>query len=111
MFLQTFINPEDILDKRIKVKYDDPDVERCRRAHRNDLESILPFFVIGLLYVLINPSPKLAINLFRAVGIARIIHTIVYAVVVVPQPSRLLAFLVGALVTTYMAFQVALTVL
>ncbi|XP_067640990.1 microsomal glutathione S-transferase 1-like [Eurosta solidaginis] len=108
---QTFINPEDILDKRIKVKYDNPDVERCRRAHRNDLENILPFFVIGFLYLLINPDAKLAINLFRACAISRIVHTFVYAVVVIPQPSRILAFLVCALATTYMALQVALTAL
>uniref|UniRef100_W8B7H8 Microsomal glutathione S-transferase 1 n=1 Tax=Ceratitis capitata TaxID=7213 RepID=W8B7H8_CERCA len=108
---QAFINPEDILDKRIQVKYNEPDVERVRRAHRNDLENIPPFLVIGFLYVLINPNPKLAINLFRAVGISRVVHTIVYAVFVVPQPSRLLSFMVCALATTYMAFQVILFLL
>lgn len=81
------------------------------RAHRNDLENILPFFVIGFLYVLIDPTPALAVNLFRAVGIARIVHTIVYAVVVVPQPSRALAFFVALGATVYMAIQVVIATL
>uniref|UniRef100_W8BV24 Microsomal glutathione S-transferase 1 n=1 Tax=Ceratitis capitata TaxID=7213 RepID=W8BV24_CERCA len=108
---QTFANPEDLLDKRLKVKFDNPDVERVRRAHRNDLENIIPFFVIGFLYVLTDPIPGLAINLFRAVGIARIVHTIVYAVFVVPQPSRALAFFVAFGATAYMGFQVVFAVL
>ncbi|XP_004536911.1 microsomal glutathione S-transferase 1 [Ceratitis capitata] len=108
---KTFANPEDLLDKRLKVKFDNPDVERVRRAHRNDLENIIPFFVIGFLYVLTDPIPGLAINLFRAVGIARIVHTIVYAVFVVPQPSRALAFFVAFGATAYMGFQVVFAVL
>lgn len=103
---QTFANPEDLMSPKLKVKFDDPNVERVRRAHRNDLENIVPFFVIGLLYVLTNPSAFLAINLFRAVGIARIAHTLVYAVVVVPQPARAIAFFVALLATVYMALQV-----
>uniref|UniRef100_A0A0A1XK77 Microsomal glutathione S-transferase 1 n=1 Tax=Zeugodacus cucurbitae TaxID=28588 RepID=A0A0A1XK77_ZEUCU len=102
----TFINEEDLLNKRLKVKYNDPHVERARRAHRNDLENILPFFTIGFLYVLLDPHATLAINLFRAVGISRIVHTIVYAIAPVPQPSRLLAFLVPVCATTYMAYEV-----
>ncbi|XP_034482770.1 microsomal glutathione S-transferase 1 isoform X1 [Drosophila innubila] len=104
----TFANPEDLMSPKLKVKFDDPNVERVRRAHRNDLENILPFFIIGLLYTLTNPSAFLAINLFRAVGIARVAHTLVYAVVVVPQPARALAFFVALLATVYMALQVVL---
>ncbi|TDG42100.1 hypothetical protein AWZ03_011470 [Drosophila navojoa] len=77
---KTFANPEDLMSPKLKVKFDDPNVERVRRAHRNDLENILPFFAIGLLYTLTNPSAFLAINLFRAVGISRIVHTLVYAI-------------------------------
>ncbi|EDV99801.1 GH12207 [Drosophila grimshawi] len=105
---KTFANQEDLMSPKLKVKFDDPNVERVRRAHRNDLENILPFFIVGLLYTLTNPSAFLAINLFRAVGIARIAHTLVYAVVVVPQPARALAFFVALLATVYMALQVVL---
>jgi len=70
------------------------------------MENILPFFVIGFLYVLTNPSSFLAINLFRLVGLARIIHTLVYAVVVIPQPARALSFFAALSATIYMAVQV-----
>uniref|UniRef100_A0A1Y9H9C5 Microsomal glutathione S-transferase 1 n=1 Tax=Anopheles farauti TaxID=69004 RepID=A0A1Y9H9C5_9DIPT len=105
-----FANPEDasIISKKLKPKLDDIDVERVRRAHLNDLENIFPFFVIGFLYLLTNPAPFLAINLFRAVAVSRILHTLVYAVVVVPQPARFLAFMGAMVPTAYMALQTIL---
>ncbi|BES92185.1 unnamed protein product [Nesidiocoris tenuis] len=97
-----FISPEDLRGKSAKVKTDDPDVERPRRAHQNDLENIPVFFMIALAYVLTDPSPWLAINLFRAYTVARIAHTFVYAVVVIPQPARGLSWAVGYGVTWFM---------
>ncbi|KAM7347417.1 microsomal glutathione S-transferase-like isoform 2-T2 [Cochliomyia hominivorax] len=105
---KTFANPEDLLSKKDKVKFDDPDVERVRRAHRNDMENILPFLAVGFFYVLTNPATFLAVNLFRIVAIARIVHTLVYAVYVVPQPARAISFFVALASTTYMAVQVLL---
>ncbi|XP_073830087.1 microsomal glutathione S-transferase-like [Musca autumnalis] len=105
---KTFANPEDCMSKKDKVAYDNPYVERVRRAHLNDMENILPFFITGFLYVLTNPAAFLAINLFRAVAAARILHTIVYAVVVIPQPARALSFFVAFFATGYMALQVVL---
>ncbi|XP_052128915.1 microsomal glutathione S-transferase 1-like, partial [Frankliniella occidentalis] len=52
---------------------------------------------------LTNPAPALALNLFRAYTGARIMHTIVYAVVPLPQPSRAIAWAVGYGITIYMA--------
>ncbi|XP_065364199.1 microsomal glutathione S-transferase 1-like [Calliphora vicina] len=103
---KTFANPEDLLTKKDKIKFDDPNVERVRRAHRNDMENIIPFLAIGYYYVLTNPSAALAINLFRAIGLARIVHTLVYAVVVVPQPARAISFFVGLAATAFMAARV-----
>ncbi|XP_061389395.1 microsomal glutathione S-transferase 1 [Musca vetustissima] len=103
---KTFANPEDCMSKKDKVTYDNPYVERVRRAHLNDMENIIPFFAAGFFYVMTNPSAFLAINLFRAVAIARIVHTLVYAVVVVPQPARAISFFVAFLATVYMAVQV-----
>uniref|UniRef100_A0A182JWQ1 Microsomal glutathione S-transferase 1 n=1 Tax=Anopheles christyi TaxID=43041 RepID=A0A182JWQ1_9DIPT len=107
---KVFANPEDIQPnkKGVQPKFDDPDVERVRRAHRNDLENILPFFAIGLLYMLTNPEPFIAINLFRAVAIARIVHTLVYAVVVIPQPARGLSWAIAYFATAYMGIKTAL---
>ncbi|KAJ9595268.1 hypothetical protein L9F63_027347, partial [Diploptera punctata] len=84
-----FISPEDTAFGG-KVSHDDPDIERVRRGHLNDMENILPFFVIGFLYVFVNPAPFLAVNLYRLFTAARVVHTIVYTVVVIPQPSELL---------------------
>lgn len=86
----------------MKVKFDNEDVERVRRAHRNDLENILPFFVVGLFYILTNPTESVAINLFRAFAMSRIVHSVVYAVYVIPK-ARGLAFGVGLLTTIYMS--------
>lgn len=76
------------------------------RAHRNDMENILPSFLIGLLYVLINPSPAIAPLLFKVAAFARILHTFVYAIVVVPQPARALAFFVHYTITIYMGISI-----
>ncbi|XP_058818862.1 microsomal glutathione S-transferase 1-like [Topomyia yanbarensis] len=101
---KVFANPEDAkTTPGGKVNLADPDVERVRRAHLNDLENILPFFVIGFLYTLTNPPVFLATNLFRLVAIARIAHTLVYAVFVIPQPARGLSWAIGYFISAYMA--------
>ncbi|XP_059619262.1 microsomal glutathione S-transferase 1-like [Phlebotomus argentipes] len=102
---KVFANPEDAGPQKAKVKYDDPDVERVRRAHRNDLENVFPFILVAFFYVLTNPEAYLAINLFRAAVISRIVHTLVYAVWVIPQPARGLAFFVCLGSTLFMAFK------
>lgn len=81
------------------------------RAHRNDLENILPFFVIAFFYIGLNPSTFIALNLIRAFAISRIVHTLVYAVVVIPQPARALSWMVSYVINGYMAVQVLLAAL
>nr|CAD7587638.1 unnamed protein product [Timema genevievae] len=79
---KVFISPEDLFFVRGgggEVRNDDDDVERVRRAHRNDLENIPLFLVAGLFYVLTDPSPDVALNLFRVYAVARILHTLVYS--------------------------------
>ncbi|XP_031638329.1 microsomal glutathione S-transferase 1-like [Contarinia nasturtii] len=106
-------NPEDVrMAERIGIrgetKETDPDVDRARRAHLNDLENILPYLIVGSFYVLTNPSLGTAKLLFQVATIARIIHTFVYAIFVIPQPSRLLSWLVHYLITLYMAVMVVI---
>ncbi|XP_047033528.1 uncharacterized protein LOC124640008 [Helicoverpa zea] len=109
MSRRVFANPEDAkLLKGAKVKYDDPVVERFRRAHLNDLENIPAFWVLGALYVTTGPVAAWATLLFRVYTLGRILHTIVYAVVPLPQPARILAFVFPASVSFYMASQVIL---
>ncbi|XP_075982751.1 microsomal glutathione S-transferase 1-like [Anticarsia gemmatalis] len=101
-----FANEEDAKKGGGKVKFDDPVVERIRRAHLNDLENIPAFWVLGLLYLTTGPATAWATLLFRVFTISRIIHTIVYAIVPLPQPARGLAFMGAAFVNLYMGAQV-----
>ncbi|XP_061396674.1 microsomal glutathione S-transferase 1 [Musca vetustissima] len=105
---KVFPNQEDLFFKNIEVTFNDPHVERVRRAHRNDMENILPYFTMALLYICTNPNPTIACNLFRVAAVARIIHTLVYAFRPVPQPSRFLAFFTMYLITIYMALVVGI---
>jgi len=108
---KVFANPEDVMSKHDKVIYNNPDVERVRRAHQNDLENILPFFFVGLLYCLINPVAATANLLFKTFTIARYMHTLVYAIVPVRQPARVAAWAVAYGINIYMAIQVLLSAL
>jgi len=102
-----FANPEDISSlKGAKVLFTDPDVERVRRAHLNDLENILPFLLIGFLYCFTSPAVDTANLLFKVFTYSRIVHTFVYGVWPLPQPSRALAFFVGFGIMAYMTFKV-----
>jgi glutathione S-transferase len=81
------------------------------RGHLNDLENILPFLAVAFLYILTEPSQFLAVNLFRTFTVARILHTFVYTIVVLPQPSRGLVWGVGYAITIYMAVVVIINFL
>ncbi|XP_037025086.1 prostaglandin E synthase-like [Bradysia coprophila] len=101
---QTFSSPEDaVFSERSEVNFDNEDVNRVRRAHRNDMENILPYLTIGLLYVLTDPLPWVAKSCFVTATVARILHTIVYAVYVIRQPARAICFYVQWIITIYFA--------
>jgi uncharacterized MAPEG superfamily protein len=78
----------------------DPDIERARRAHRNDLENVLPFLAVGPLYVLSGPSAAGAWICFVGFTAARILHTLFY--VRSAMPHRTLAYGAGLLITLWM---------
>ncbi|KAB0804234.1 hypothetical protein PPYR_01204 [Photinus pyralis] len=101
-------SPEDApLLKPLRKSHDD--VDRVRRAHLNDMENIPLFFVVGFTYILTNPAPLIASYIFRIYTVSRIIHTFVYAIYVIPQPARGLAWVVGYLVNAYMAVRTIIT--
>ncbi|XP_043284765.1 microsomal glutathione S-transferase 1-like [Venturia canescens] len=98
-----FAAPEDCGTLRnSKVVYDDPDIERVRRCHRNDLENILPWFIGTYVYLGTNPSYYLASMLIRIFALSRIAHTLSY-VIFQTQPSRAIAFFIGYGITAYQA--------
>lgn len=78
------------------------------RAHLNDMENIFPFVLISFIYVLSDPMPVVAVNIFRVVTAARLFHTFVYAIYVIPQPARAISFFVPLIAMIYMAVQSAI---
>lgn len=104
--LKKFINPEDAawLGGE-RVNPDDERVQRIFRAHRNDLENLLPFFVGGTLYVLSGAGTTAGAAYFGAFLLARYAHTFAY----LRQEARLRrnAFTLGWLVTVVMSLHAA----
>nr|AUZ41751.1 microsomal glutathione transferase 1 [Apostichopus japonicus] len=94
-------------DVKKKLAECDPEVERVRSCHRNDLENIPAFLVVGLLYALTNPGVDAVSLHFRVFTLCRIIHTMSY-LLPLPQPSRFLGFSVGTLSMVSMAIQTLL---
>ncbi|XP_065363096.1 microsomal glutathione S-transferase 1 isoform X2 [Calliphora vicina] len=103
-----FANQEDLVFHNVELQFHEPHVERARRAHRNDMENILPYFTMALIYICTDPSPAIARNLFPVASIGRIIHTLVYAFYPVPQPSRVISWGLMFVITLYMAADVGL---
>ncbi|XP_071500073.1 microsomal glutathione S-transferase 1-like [Diadema antillarum] len=103
---KVFANPEDTVGQNVKVIMNDPDVERARRCHLNDLENIVPFFGLGLLYALFSgASISTLLWHYRIFTVSRLLHTIVY-LNAIPQPSRALCFATGLAVNISMGVQI-----
>jgi len=98
---KVYATPEDYALQGLARKTTvDEDVERVRRAHRNDLENILPFFVVGFCYLLTGPSWNAAAIYLIGYLIARIAHSVFY--IRSMQPYRTIAFTLGAVLTISM---------
>jgi uncharacterized MAPEG superfamily protein len=104
--LKKFINPEDAawLGGEL-VNTDDERVQRIFRAHRNDLENLLPFFVGATLYIFSGATPTAGAAYFGVFLLARFAHTFAY----LGKKARLRrdAFTVGWLVTVVMSLHAA----
>jgi len=98
-----FVSPEDYAmagREKPLAAVPDESIERLRRALANDVENILPFFGIGLIYALSGPSLTWARVLLAGFAVARIIHTVAY--VRGQQPHRSLAFIIGSVCLWWM---------
>ncbi|XP_050836907.1 prostaglandin E synthase isoform X2 [Serinus canaria] len=105
---QAFANPEDALrNGGLQFCREDPDVERCRRAHRNDMENIFPFLFLGAIYSLLDPSPTVARIHFLIFCVGRIVHTIAY-LLQLRAPTRSVAYSLAQLPCFSMALQILL---
>ena len=89
------ISPEDARLLGRPLRPPDELIERVRRAHQNDVENILPFIGIGLLFALSGVSPAVAWCLIVIFTAARLLHTVFYLAAL--QPWRSVIFTVGAL--------------
>ena len=85
------------------------DIERARRAHRNDLENILPFFGVGLLYAFTGPSTTAAAIYYFGFAAARIAHSICYIAEL--QPHRTIAFGIGLVLMLVMTLSTLIALL
>nr|NP_001299694.1 microsomal glutathione S-transferase 1-like [Papilio xuthus]BAM19928.1 microsomal glutathione S-transferase-like [Papilio xuthus] len=99
---RVFANPEDVKKFRGVVKFDDPVIERTRRAQMNDLENIPAFWILGAFYVTTGPGLGWTTVLFRMFTVCRFIHTFVHVLPVIPQPSRAIAYGIPYLINWYM---------
>ncbi len=102
-----YLNPEDAqsfskMDEFASAEH--PDVERGLRAHRNDLESTLPFLAIGLVYVLIGPPAALAKALLVTFTVLRCLFSLFY--IRAMQPWRSTSFLLGEACLLIMLLQI-----
>lgn len=89
------LNPEDAKSGAQLTTTEHPEVERVLRAHRNDLENIPGFLVLGLVGVLTGaPLTALQITLV-AFTVARFVHSVAYVRGL--QPWRSLSYGVGLL--------------
>ena len=107
---KVFATPEDYkLQGLAPRQQTDPDIERVRRAHQNDLENVLPFFVVGLVFLMTHPS-LLAAQIY-GIGylVARTLHSVFY--IRSMQPYRTIAFTVGSVLTLAMLVQSLVAVL
>jgi uncharacterized MAPEG superfamily protein len=79
------------------VEVDPPDVARVLRAHKNAMANIVPFAILGLVYVLAGGSGTVAWILFGVFTAARVTHTFAY--LGARQPWRTLSFVLGGVAT------------
>ncbi|XP_054568380.1 microsomal glutathione S-transferase 1-like isoform X2 [Eptesicus fuscus] len=113
---EVFAKPEDCAsfgkgENAKKYLWVDDRVEHVGRAHLNDLENIVLFLGIGLLYSLSGPDLSTAILHFRLFVGAWIYRTLSY-LLPLPQPNRALAFFFfffGYGVTLSMAYRLLKT--
>ncbi|XP_078128003.1 prostaglandin E synthase [Sander vitreus] len=107
---KAFANPEDALRHGgLQYHRQDAYVERCRRAHVNDMENILPFLFLGAIYSMTGPSLAVARIHFLVFFMGRMLHTIAY-LFVLRAPTRSLAYTVAQIPCISMAVQILITV-
>ena len=97
---KTVMNEEDaatVAKGSAMVATDPPAVARVLRAHQNATANVVPFLILGFLYVLLGPSTTAAVIIFATFTVARLLHSVAYVRGL--QPWRTVAFIVGTTAT------------
>lgn len=103
---KTAINEEDAATFGARLEpLDPPAVARVLRAHANAQANILPFLILGLLFVLMGGSPTAAKIFFGVFAAARWGHS--WAYLSGRQPWRTICFLVGGVTTIALMLDLA----
>ena len=104
---KTTPNPEDpgSVSKGATITLDTPPaVARVLRAHRNATDNIVPFLILGFLYVLLGATPRMAWIMFGGFTAVRYMHTFFY--LGEKQPGRTISFVLGGLFTLGVMIQI-----
>lgn len=103
--LKAYVNPEDAKMVRAREsEREHPEIERIHRAFRNDFENVLPYFAVGLVFVVLGAGPMEAAAYFGVFTAARLVHTATY--IRAMQPWRSIAYTAGLLSTLGMSVQI-----
>ncbi|XP_008324024.1 prostaglandin E synthase [Cynoglossus semilaevis] len=107
---KAFANPEDALRHGgLQFHREDPYVERCRRAHTNDMENIFPFLFLGAVYSLTGPSITVARLHFLIFFLCRVLHSIAY-LFALRAPTRSVSYSLAQIPCFSMAVQILMAV-
>jgi microsomal prostaglandin-E synthase 1 len=79
------------------VEVDPPEVARVLRAHKNAMANVVPFAILGLVYVLAGGSGTVAWIVFGVFTASRVAHSFAY--LGGRQPWRTLSFVLGGVAT------------
>jgi prostaglandin-E synthase 1 len=94
--MKVAINPEDVTTFKAKLEeFDPPEVRRVLRAHSNAMANIIPFLILGLVYVLIGGTAGTAKIIFAIFTVARLCHSMAY--LAGKQPWRSIFFTVSSI--------------
>jgi microsomal prostaglandin-E synthase 1 len=90
-------DPETIVKGAAVTAADPPDVARALRAHTNAAANIVPFAILGFLYVVYGASTLSMAIVCGVFVVARIGHTVVYLRAI--QPWRTILYAIGGVDT------------
>jgi microsomal prostaglandin-E synthase 1 len=94
---RTTPNEEDAARGAKLLPENPPEVARVLRAHANAMANIVPFAILGLVFVLAGGSGTAAAAIFGVFTLARVAHSFAY--LGGRQPWRTLSFGLGAVTT------------